>query len=293
MTMPHARPLQGILLLVFAVACFAVLDTTIKVVSVSVSVLIALWCRYLFQAVTMAALMLPTRGWRSLRTRHPVLHAVRGVLLLLTSGLGFFSLKYMPIGEFTAVIMLTPLMVTLLAALFLKERVNGLRWLLVLGGFSGALLVVQPGQTDLGWAVLLPVCGVIVYATFQILTSRMARSEDPMTLHLYTGWVGTLIMSVALPWVWQPITEPHLWGQLLLAGLMGTVGHFMLILAFARTPAATLAPYLYTQIAFAMLAGWLVFDHVPGRLEMLGIGLIVVCGATAAWLAARPPRLEI
>lgn len=93
-----------------------------------------------------------------------------------------------------------------------------------------------------------------------------------------------------MPWFWQRIDDAQTMALLFLAGLMGTVGHFLLIQAFARAPAATLAPYLYAQVGFAVLAGWLVFDHVPGWLEMSGIGLIVACGATMAWLAARTPR---
>ncbi len=273
--------------LVLAVACFALLDTTVKILSAAVSVLIVVWFRYMFQAVVMAAVVLPTRGWRSLRTAHPWLHALRGFLLLATSTLGFASLIYMPLGEFTAIIMLTPLMVTLLAAAFLRERVNLLRWLLVLGGFSGALLVVQPAGSAIGWAIVLPLSLVVVYALFQILTSRMARTEDAMTMHFYTGWSGALLISLVLPWVWHAIPDFRSWVLLCLAGLFGTVGHFLLILAFARAPASTLTPYLYTQIGFAMLCGWLVFDHIPGALELAGIALIVVCGATASWLTAR------
>jgi drug/metabolite transporter (DMT)-like permease len=137
---------------------------------------------------------------------------------------------------------------------------------------------------------MLPLTAVLVYAVFQILTSRLARTEDAMTMHLYTGWTGALLTSVLLPWIWQAIPDTRSWVLLCLAGFMGTVGHFVLIQAFARAPAATLAPYLYAQIGFAMLAGWLVFDHVPGSLELWGIVMIVVCGASAAWLAARPPR---
>jgi drug/metabolite transporter (DMT)-like permease len=290
MSLPHHRPLLGVLFLVLAVACFATLDTSVKVLSATISVLLAVWFRYLFQAIVMAAVVLPTRGWRSLQTRHPVLHAVRGALLLTVSVLGFISLIYMPLGEFTAIIMLTPLVVTLMAALFLKEQVSVLRWLLVLGGFSGALLVIQPTGQAIGWAVVIPLVLVLFYAVFQILTSRMARTEDPMTMHFYTGWAGALLISLALPWFWQRIDDAQTMALLFLAGLMGTVGHFLLIQAFARAPAATLAPYLYAQVGFAVLAGWLVFDHVPGWLEMSGIGLIVACGATMAWLAARTPR---
>jgi drug/metabolite transporter (DMT)-like permease len=292
MTPAHARPLLGVMFLIAAVACFAALDTTVKVLSATVSVLLVVWFRYLFQAVVMTGVVLPTRGWRSLTTRHPVLHAVRGGLLLTVSVLGFVSLIYMPLGEFTAIIMLTPLVVTLLAAVFLKERVNGLRWLLVLGGFGGALLVIQPTGQAIGWPVAIPLVMVLFYAVFQILTSRMARTEDAMTMHFYTGWSGALLISLALPWIWQAIPDGRTLALLCLAGLMGTVGHFLLIQAFARAPAATLAPYLYTQVGFAVFAGWLVFDHVPGALEFGGIGMIVVCGATMAWLTARTPRVD-
>jgi drug/metabolite transporter (DMT)-like permease len=291
---PGSRPLQGIALLITAVACFVVLDTSFKHISGVISVLIAVWFRYSFQAVVMAAVLLPLRGSALLRTRRPWLQLLRGGLLLTVSVLGFVSLSHMPVGEFTAIVMLTPLMVTLLAALFLKERVSVFRWLLVLGGFSGALLIVRPwqdGDMNLGWISLLPLVMVMAYAAFQILTSRMARTEDAMTMHLYTGWVGALGMSVLMPLVWVTPPDRETLALLMLIGLMGTVGHFLLILAFARAPAATLTPFLYSQIAFAMLAGWWVFDHVPGRTELTGIGLIVLCGASAAWLTARQQRL--
>ncbi len=276
--------------LIMAVACFALLDSTVKVLSVTVSVLLVVWFRYIFQAVVMAGFVLSTTGWRSLRTRRPGQHAVRGLLLLLTSTLGFASLIYMPLGEFTAIIMLTPLMVTLLAAVFLKEQVNLVRWLLVIGGLIGALLVIQPTGQAIGWPVVLPLAMVVIYAFFQILTSRMARTEDAMTMHFYTGWTGALLISLLLPWIWTNIEDWKTLVLLCLAGLFGTVGHFLLIQAFKRAPAATLAPYLYTQIGFALLAGWVFFDHVPGTLELWGIGLIVVCGATIAWLSARQAR---
>lgn len=283
----------GVAFLVLATACFAVLDTTVKVVGASMSILVAVWFRYMFQAIAVAAFMLPRQGRKLLRTEHPRYQVVRGVLLLMVSVLSFVSVQYMPVGEFTAIIMTTPLVVTLLAALFLKERVSALRWALVAGGFTGALLVVQPGDSVIGWASLLPLLMVFTYACFQILTSKMARTENPMTMHLYTGWVGALVATAALPFIWQGLPDFGTFALLCLIGLAGTVGHFLLILAFARTQASTLTPFLYSQIGFAMLCGWVVFDHIPCRLELGGIVLIVLCGATASWLTAREKRLPV
>jgi drug/metabolite transporter (DMT)-like permease len=285
--------LTGILFLLTAVACFAVLDTTVKYVGATVSVVVSVWFRYAFQAVAVSAFMLPPQRRRLLRTAHPRFQALRGVLLTAISALAFISLQYMPVGAFTAIIMTAPLVVTLLAALFLNERVSALRWMLVAGGFAGTLLIVRPGGAVLGWASLLPLTLVVMYAWFQILTSKMARTENPLTMHFYTGWVGAVLSSLVLPLFWTVLPDGKTLALLILIGLMGTVGHFLLILAFARTQASTLTPFLYSQVGFAMLGGWLVFGHVPGTWELGGIALIVLCGATASWITAREKRLPV
>ena len=282
--------LAGIALVIAACACFSVLDTTTKYISVGVPLLMALWFRYAFQAVATTVLVLPLRGVRMLRTRHPLFHCLRGVLLLASSLFAFASLKHMPVSEFTAIVMISPLAITVLAATVLKEKVSMLRWLLVAGGFAGTLVIIRPGGAAFNWASLLPLCLVATNAWFQVLTSKLARTEDPVTMHLYTGWIGTLIASLALPFVWTELGSSWLWLALCLMGLMATVGHFLLILAYQRAPPATLTPYLYSQIAFAMLGGWLVFAHVPDRWSMAGMAMIAVCGAAGAWLTVRERR---
>ena len=288
-TPPNA--LNGIVLLVAAVACLAVLDTTTKGISVSVPLLMALWFRYAFQAIATTLAVLPKRGWALPPTAHPKFQCLRGVLLVTSSVLAFFSLKYLPVGEFTAIVMITPLLMTLLASLTLAERVSVWRWTLVIGGFAGTLIIIRPGGERFSWAMLLPLGLVILNAWFQILTSRLARTEDPMTMHFYTGWVGFLLASLALPFIWTWLDSWLLWAGLALMGLMATVGHFMMILAYARTPVSTLTPFLYAQIGFAMLGGWLAFSHVPDPLSLLGMAMVAVCGAAGAWLAVRESRI--
>lgn len=287
------HPLAGIAIVVGACACFSVLDTTTKYISAGVPLLMALWFRYAFQAVATTVIVLPMRGASVLRTRHPLFHCLRGVLLLASSLFAFASLKYMPVGEFTAIVMISPLAITVLAATVLKEKVSMLRWLLVAGGFAGTLVIIRPGGAAFNWASLLPLGLVATNAWFQVLTSKLARTEDPVTMHLYTGWVGTLIASLALPFVWTQLGASGLWLGLILMGVMATIGHFMLILAYQRAPAATLTPHLYSQIAFAMLAGMLVFAHVPDGWSMVGIVMIAVCGAAGAWLTVRERRLPL
>jgi drug/metabolite transporter (DMT)-like permease len=285
--------LAGIGLALAAMACFATLDTTTKYVSASVPLFMALWFRYAFQAVATTVVILPLRGLAVLRTAHPKFQVLRGLLLLSASVFAFFSLRYMPVGEFTAIVMIVPLVITLVAATWLGEHVSLLRWSLVLGGFVGTLVIIRPWQDSFEWTMLLPLGVVVSNAWFQVLTRTLARTEDPVTMHLYTGWVGTLLASISLPFVWVTLASWSLWGWLVLMGLAAAVGHFMLIVAYKNTSASTLTPYLYAQVGFAMLGGWLVFSHVPDHWAFVGIAMIAVCGAAGAWLAVREGKVLI
>jgi len=287
------RILAGIGLVLLAVACFATLDTATKLSTAAVPILMGVWVRYAFQAIATTMVLLPLHGTALLRTRHPRYQLLRGALLLVSSMLAFFSLRYMPVAEFTSIVLIAPLVITLLAATTLKERVSPLRWALVAGGFTGTLVILRPGGGAFSWAVLLPIGLVLTNAWFQVLTSKLARTENPLTMHFYTGWVGTLLASVAVPFVWTALPSWQWWALLCLMGFMGTIGHFMLILAYQRTPASTLTPYLYAQIAFAMLGGWIMFSQVPDAVSLTGMALIAVCGAAGAWLTVRERRVPI
>ena len=188
--------LTGILCAVTAMACFAVLDTTNKILVAGVPLLMILWVRYMFQAIATSAMMLPQRGLAIFNTSHIGLQILRGLLLVACSLLAFVSLQRMPVAEFTAIGMLTPLAVTLLARFVMHEHVSPLRWVFVLGGMVGAMLIVRPGGSMSPEDAWLPLVMVMSYACFQTLTSHMAKTENPMTLHFYTGLVGAVLASV-------------------------------------------------------------------------------------------------
>ena len=288
-----SRALVGIALVVAATACFGALDTITKVVSTSgVSVAMALWVRFSVQVVATALTTLPSRGWSALHTEHPRFQLLRGLLLLSCSTLAFFSLRLLPVAEFTAILMIGPLVITLLAVMVLKEQVSVLRWALVAGTFSGTLFIIQPGSDSFTWAIFLPLALVACNAWFQILTSKMTRTEDPLIMHLYTGCVGAIGMGLLLPFTWVSL-DARTWLLVPGMGTVGTLGHWLLILAYQRAQAATLTPYMYAQIGFAMLGGYLVFGHIPDRWALLGIGMVAVCGAMGAWLTVLERRIPV
>lgn len=297
--MTRPRPGLGIALVLAMALCFAALDSTVKWLGAMLPVLLMLWVRYAFQAAVMAVWLAVTsrRGGAGFSTAHPRFQTVRGALLLLTSGLSFFGVQVMPVAEFTALILLTPLIVTMLAGFVLRERVSALRWAVVAGGFAGALLVVRPGSGLLGWHALLPLAAAVSYATFQVLTSRLSTLESPYTTHFWTGFVGAgLLAPVLAGWIVAGGVDvgavlrdagPVAWAALALAGLFGTAGHLCLILAMGMAPAATLMPFMYVQILFAAAIGWVVFGHLPDRMALAGMALVGACGAAGAWLNLR------
>jgi drug/metabolite transporter (DMT)-like permease len=206
--------------------------------------------------------------------------------MLGSSVVAYLALRHVPVGEFTAIMMLVPLAVTLLAALMLREPVSALTWALVIGGLAGAMIVIRPKGSDFHGAMLLPLLLVLVNAAYQILTSRMVRTEDPGTMHFYTGLLGLACCSLLLPWGWAPMADWTLWALAGLLGVFGSVGHYLLIQAYHHAPASRLTPYLYAQIAFATLAGWVVFGYAPDVWTVVGIALIALCG----WLGVRLRR---
>lgn len=294
MNKTRSSSLAGIGFAVLASACFATLDTTTKSISAAVSLLVALWFRYTFQAVVTTAIVWRGRGIRMFDTRHPRFQLSRGLLLFVSSLLAFYSLKYMPVGEFTAIVLMVPLVITILATWTLKERVSPMRWALVCGGFAGTMVIIRPDTQHFDWTLLLPLVLVATNSGFQVLTSKLAKEqEDPITTHVLTGWTGTLLSSAILPFIWVTPPDWMAWTQLTLMGVMATLGHFFLILAYGRAPAATLTPYMYAQIGFAVLGGWVVFSHIPDQWTLTGMALVALCGALGAWLTLRESRVKV
>jgi len=300
----HAHPLQGVALILLAAACFASLDSIARGLSQpdgrwGVPVLLILTLRYTIQAGVMAVALAP-RGRAGFASAHPRFQWLRGGLLLATSFCSFFAVRYMPVPEYTAINMLTPLGVTLLAATVLREPVSRLRWMLVAGGFAGALVVIRPGSGAFGWVVALPLAGAFAYASFQVLTSRLAGTENPYTTHFWTGFVGSAVLwPVLLVAASTHGLDDSLgllrrlpasaWALMGACGLFGTVGHLFLILALGKARTATLMPFVYVQIAFAALIAWLFFRHVPDHWAWVGMAVIAACGASSAALNMRRP----
>ena len=175
------------LLISIAVILFAVMDTISKYLTRDYPVTNVLWARYLFHTLLVIAVIAPRHGTVLVRTNRFGLQAVRGLMLAGASLLFVTAIKYMPLAEATAIQFISPLLVTLLAVIFLKEKVDLSRWLAILAGFSGVLIIIRPGSGIFTWASLLPLGTAILFASYQVLTRHFAGRESPYTLIFYPG----------------------------------------------------------------------------------------------------------
>lgn len=273
---------RGVAYVLLATGCFSILDLSAKLLTSEMHVIEIVWGRYLFNFLLFAPVLVArTRSrrllaTRLLATRRLGLHLARGLLLVGSTFSFWWGLSYLQLAQASTIGYVAPLLVTLLSIPILGERVGIYRWSAVLVGFAGVVIVVRPGM-GVHWAVVLPLCSAFCFALYQILTRIVSRTDDAFTSMFYVALAGMVLTSAAVPWVWQPPAW-HQWLWLIWLGLLGTIGHFILIRAFSAAPASMLAPFNYSGLIWATLLGWLVFGNLPDGWTVAGAVLIIASG---------------
>ena len=275
---------------------FVVMDTTSKYLSRYYPVPAIVWARYFFHVLLVVVALGPRLGWGLVRTRRLGAQLLRGLLLAGSTLFFVFAIKTMPLAETSSITFVAPVLVTLMGAFFLKEKVETARWLAVAGGFAGVVIIVRPGGDVFTWTSVLPLCCAACFAGYQILTRKLANLESPYTSIFYSGLVGSVLMSLTLPYVW--VRPQSLFHALLfiVVGIIGGLSHLILIKAYDYAPASSLAPFSYTQLIWVTVMGYLVFGQFPDFWSLIGIGVIMVSGiyiATHQQLTERQQRAEL
>ncbi len=292
----HTHSPRGPLLIMTAVALFVVMDTMSKYLSRYYPVPAIVWARYFFHVLLVLVVLAPRLGLGLVRTRRLPVQLLRGLLLAGSTLFFVFAISQMPLAETSSITFIAPVLVTLMGAFFLKEKVDTARWLAVAGGFAGVLIIIRPGSGIFAWASLLPVACATCFACYQILTRKLANLESPYTSIFYSGLVGSVAMSFVLPYVWVwPHSLYHAF-LFVVIGLIGGLSHLILIKAYDYAPASRLAPFSYTQLIWVTVMGYLVFGHFPDHWSLIGIAVIMVSGiyiATHQQLSERQQRAEL
>ncbi|AYC32447.1 DMT family transporter [Pseudomonas cavernae] len=276
------QPFKGILLIVLATLLFSSHDALSKYLSGFYPIIMVVWARYLVHTLLMAGIFLPQSGLRVLRTKRPLLQALRALCLLGTSLLFTSGLLFIPLAEATAVNFLAPVLVTALSVPLLGERVSLGQWLAVSAGFVGVLIIVHPGGALFTPAILLPLGSALCFCFYQLLTRKLSEIDSPTTSNFFAGLFNTLLMSGLVVFFWQLPSFGHALLMLALGGC-GMTAHLLLTQAFRHAAPALLAPFGYCQIVFAGLLGFLLFAHTPDATALVGIAVICLSGLAAAW----------
>jgi drug/metabolite transporter (DMT)-like permease len=267
--------LIGISLMCGAVALFACLDATGKYLLRYMDPLQIVWARY-FGAFLLAFIFLnPITKPKMMTTTRPFLQIGRSALLLGSTALNFFALRYLQLDEALAILFSTPFLVALLCGPLLGEWVGWRRWTAIGVGFLGVLLVARPGFGGLHPAALLSLGSAMCYALYAISTRVLARTDSSETTLFYSNLVGAVAMLPVIPFVWTTPDSAFVVLLMVLIGALGSGGHYLLICGHRLAPASTLAPFIYTQMVWTTTLGFLVFGQVPQRWTIIG-GLVVV-----------------
>ena len=282
--------LTGILLTILAGASLAGMDALGKYMTTLLPVVQVIWGRYVFQTLILSAYLGATTGTGFLRTRHPVLQVVRGLVLLSATFLMYQAMARVPLADATAVIFFAPIVVTILSVVVLKERIGLHRISAVVAGFAGMLLIVRPGVDDIHPALMFALAASIFNAVYLLMTRHLAGKEDAASTQFNTTATGALILSVAVIPVWET-PAPGVFALLLALGAAGAVGHFILVSAFSYASASLLSPFLYTQVLVASVLSIALFND-PLRPAMIsGTAILVASGLYIWWrenLRSRP-----
>jgi len=270
------NPKVGIFWMLLTMLLFVSMDTCAKYLSQTMHVVEVVWGRYFFHLLILVILLAP-RLKTLMTTSHIRLQLLRSFLLLMTTACFFTGLGYIPLADASSMMLTSPIVVTALSMPILKEKVGARRWASIVIGFIGALIIIRPGTGIMQPAALFPIAAAVLYGVYQISTRFLSHSEPVLTSLLYSALIGTIVTTLALPFFWQMPTAEE-WLLMVGLGLLGGVGHFALIKALTIAPAATVAPFTYTNLIWATLFGFIVFGDLPDQWTVIGAVIIVSSG---------------
>ena len=251
------------------------MDASVKAIAPRVGVLPALWVRYAGQMFLVLIIVLP-RLQTVARARHPVLQILRSVLLMGATAFYFAGVSKIPLTDAAALMATNPVLVTLGAAMFLGEALGIRRIAGIAVALIGALIVIRPGSDVFAPAAIYPLAAATCYSGYALLTRKVGADEDAWTSLFYTGLVGTIALSLLVPFYWR---APDGFALTLMAGIavFGTVGQMFLIRAFTEGEAAMLAPFSYVGLIFSAIWGMTFFAERPDFWTI--VGALVIAGA--------------
>jgi drug/metabolite transporter (DMT)-like permease len=276
--LPANARIKGIALMCAAVLCFTGIDTSAKYLNHYMDTLLVVWARYLGAFLIGCLLVNPLLKPELLRTARPWLQLGRSALLLFSTVLNIYALRYLQLDETLSILFATPLLVAALSIPILGESIGPRRWAAIIVGFLGIMIITRPGFGNMHPAALLTVLGTVCYAVYSISTRILSATDSSGTTLFYSSLFGAVVMTAILPFVWSWPVGPLQIAVMVIMGTCGALGHYLLILAHRLAPASILAPFIYTQIVWMVLSGYLVFGDLPTHWTLIGGAVVIASG---------------
>ena len=270
--------LIGIALMCGAVATFACLDSTAKYLNHHMDTLQVVWARYLSAFVVALIFVNPLNRPGLVRTDRPILQIVRSALLLASTIFNFLAVRYLQLDQALAIMFSGPFFVAALSGPMLGEWVGWRRWTAIGVGFIGVLVVTRPGSGSMHPAALLSLGAAISLAFYSITTRLLSRTDTSETTLFYSNLVGALIMMPVIPFVWTTPESAFIIVLMVMTGAMGSFGHYLLILGHRLAPPSLLSPFMYSQLVWVVILGYVVFADLPNRWTLAGAAIVVGSG---------------
>lgn len=259
-------------------AILPVMDGMAKHLTTELPVLEVVWARYFFTVIISLSLAFIFFRKHITRPKDTKIQIIRSIFLFGSTILFFYSISVISITESLTLAFVYPIVVTLLSSILLKEKVGLRRWIAVIIGFLGVLIVLRPGLTSISLASLAGLGTGICYAFYTITTRKLSSIDSPLLTLIFTGLIGAIIISAIVPFVW---VTPNFNQLLLMVGIaaVGTAGHFLLILSFYFSEASKLAPFAYFEIVTNILIAYYFFGDFPDQWVWIGLTIIISSGA--------------
>ena len=270
-----------------AFLCFSVMDTSAKwLVGAAIPALQVAWLRYVGHLVVVIAVYTPSKGASILHSNNPKLQCGRAAFLLLATSLNFTALQYLPLTLTIAIFFVTPLMVCLLSIPVLGEKVGFKRLLAVMTGFFGVLVIVEPWSQRFDPHVIISILAMLCTSGYFVMSRVIAGLDSNATTQVFVSGLGTILLApIALYfWVWPDNSLE--WTLLVLIGILGMIGHSMVVRAHQSVEASVLAPTVYSQVIFIAVLSWVVFSEPPDQKTLMGT-LIIVGSGLFIWFRER------
>ena len=286
--------MQGVVLMAIAMLLLPGMDAIAKYMAnfVGMSPGQVTFYRFFFQVLCTIPLVFLAGGRDMLRPKRPWMNLLRGAIHGAASLLFFAAVKYMPLADVFAIYFVEPFILTAMSAIFLGERVGWRRWLAIMVGFGGALIVIQPSFVLFGWTALLPVACAFLYSIYLFMNRARGDADSPLTMQTIAGFGGTLFLGAAL-FLGESAGiadfAPSLPDSgfslvlLLILGALSGYAHMLIVRAFRMAPLSLLAPFQYFEIISATVLGYAIFGDFPTPSKWLGIAIIVASGLFIIW----------